>query len=95
MYIELMRFRWNPAKEKLLKEKGRPSFDEVIKAIAENRIIAELTNPNYPGQSILIIELPPRKILCAVPTTQNGEELYFHTVYPSQKYTKAYKRKEF
>ena len=90
-----MRFRWSPSKAKILEENNRPSFDEVVEAIAGGRIIARLdNNDKYPGQFILIVELPPRKILCAVPTSQNGDELYFHTVYPSEKLTKKYKKRD-
>jgi hypothetical protein len=88
-----MRFRWSPAKPAILKANNRPSFDEVVKALSEGLLIEEIANPKYPGQIILIVELPPRKIFCAVPTTQNGDEFYFHTVYPSEKYTKKYKKK--
>ena len=87
-----MKFRWKPAKPEELKAKGRPSFEEVIEAIAEGRVIDSESNQNYPGQTILIVDIPSKSpLLCAVPITQIGDEFFLHTVFPSKKYTQRYK----
>lgn len=77
---------WDPRKnEKLRRERG-VTFEDVVQAMAEGRILAVMEHPNqsrYPGQRILIVEVKGYAYL--VPYTEDGGDLVFKTVIPSRK----------
>ena len=46
---------WKPEKNDILKEMGRPCFEDVLEALANGGFRDILSNPNYPDQKILIV----------------------------------------
>lgn len=89
-----MLFRWDPKKNDGLIKKGRPSFDDIVQAIANGNILDEIPNPIHKGQKILVVRVKGG-VVCAVPfeEREGGKVLWLVTVYPSRKLRKAYERK--
>ena len=84
-------FDWNPEKNlKLMSERGI-SFEDVVIAVDESRVLDSITHPDpkrYPGQKLMIVEI--RSYACAVPYVEDDEKVFLKTVIPSRKYTKRY-----
>ena len=78
----------------MLWETRKVSFDQVIKAIEEGKILGDLKNKNYPRQRILVVLI--RNYVYAVPYVINKKKktIFLKTVYPSRVLTKKYLRKE-
>ena len=82
---------WNEDKNKwLIKNRGL-SFEDVLVAIEQDKIIDIIRHPNkekYPKQKILIIEI--QGYVCAVPYVVDENEIFLKTIYKSRKLNKAY-----
>jgi uncharacterized DUF497 family protein len=87
-----MKFKieFNEEKNLLLQETRGISFDDVIKAVEEDKILDDLKNKNYPNQRILVIKI--KNYIWAVPYVINKKEktIFLKTVYPSRILTKKY-----
>lgn len=84
-------FNWNSEKNIILKSERNISFEEIIIAIGEDKIINVYEHPNqdkYPNQKIYEIEL--NDYIYLVPFIENDEEIFFKTIIPSRKATKKY-----
>ena len=84
-------FDWNNEKNALLKAERNISFEEVILALEQDRILAILEHPNqvkYPGQQIYIIERDCYAYI--VPFVETEEMIFLKTIIPSRKMTKIY-----
>ena len=85
-------FAWNAAKDRILREKRRISFQEVADAIEEGRVVDLLPHHNqerYPGQQTYYVEV--RRYIYMVPfvTEPDGTE-FLKTVIPSGRATRRY-----
>ncbi len=82
-----MTFSFNKEKnEKLILERG-VSFQNIIEAISEGKILLNIKHPNseaYPNQWMFIIEY--RNYTFSVPYVKNGNELFLKTIFPNRKY---------
>lgn len=88
-----MRFEWDPKKSKLIKEKRGVSFEEIVKLITAENLLAVIDHPNqekYPEQKIFVINIGG--YAWAVPFEKGGDKLRLITAYPSRKLTKIYLR---
>jgi uncharacterized DUF497 family protein len=88
-----MNFEWNVDKDQKLREKRGVGFEDIVKAIAEGKILDVLKHHNqekYPGQYLIIIEIDGYAYV--VPCHIEGETIFFMTIYPSRKMTKKYLR---
>lgn len=89
-------FDWNEKKNELLKKERNISFEEIIFAIADDRLLDVLEHPNkekYPKQKLLIVEI--NQYAYIVPVVENKETYFMKTIYPSRKATHNYlKQKE-
>ena len=86
-------YNWNIEKNKLLKETRNISFEEIVLAISQNRIIEVYEHTNldkYPGQKIYEIEY--NDYIYLVPYIENENEYFLKTIIPSRKATKKHKR---
>lgn len=79
---------WKPEKNKLLKEMGRPCFEDVLEALTNGGFCDVLSNPNYPVQKILIVMIDG--YAHAVPFKETENIFFLFTVYPSRAYQKRY-----
>ena len=84
-------FDWNKEKNELLKDERGVSFEEVIEAIIEGRVLGKEGHSNkkkYPNQKIYILEI--REYAYLVPYVENEEKIFLKTIIPSRKATKKY-----
>ena len=75
---------------RLKKERGI-SFEDVIAAINEDRVLDIIPHHNkklYPNQRILVIEI--NHYVYLAPYLEKGDLLILKTVFPSRKFTKQY-----
>ena len=85
------KFIYDEHKNKKLREERGISFEDVIAAISENKILEIIPHHNkkkYPDQSILIIEI--NEYVYLVPVLEEDDLLVLKTVFPSRKFTKIY-----
>lgn len=84
-------FDWDIEKNEELKRKRGISFEEIIIAITERRLIKTLGHPNkkkYPNQKMYIVNLNDYAYL--VPFVEDEEKVFLKTIIPSRKATKIY-----
>lgn len=86
-----MIFNWNDDKNQALKRERNISFERIVIAIEEGKLIDVLEHPNkvqYANQWILIVEI--ESYAMCVPCVINDEEYFLKTIFPSRKYTQRY-----
>ena len=84
-------FDWNDEKNALLKKDRKVSFEEVILAIEQNRLLAILEHPSrqkYPSQQIYLVEI--NNYVYIIPFVEEEECVFLKTIIPSRKMTKLY-----
>ena len=90
-----MEFLYDPEKNaKLIKERG-VRFEDVIEAIADDRLLLDATHPNrekYPHQRLMIVEIA--HYTYAVPYLMDGEVYVLKTIYPDRRYKKLLEIKD-
>ena len=82
---------WEEEKNAKLKEEREVSFEEVVDAIEDNRVLDRIDHPNknrYHNQQIMIVKINDYAYL--VPFVEDEEKIFFKTVIPSRKMTKKY-----
>jgi len=85
-------YKWNTEKNKLLSETRNISFEEIVLAISQDKIIEVYDHPDqgkYPGQKIFEIEF--NEYIYLVPYKENENEYFLKTIIPSRKATKKHK----
>lgn len=89
--LSMKYFDWNEEKNGQLKTERDISFEDVVIAILENRILDIIAHPDlekYPNQKIFILEV--NKYAYLVPFTEDEQKIFFKTIIPSRKATKYY-----
>lgn len=84
-------FDWSAAKNEILKAEREISFEEVITAVQEGRLLKVGDHPNqkkYPGQKVMIVNI--NDYAYVVPYVQDKERVFLKTIYPSRTATKLY-----
>lgn len=84
-------FDWDEKKNELLKSKRSISFEDVVDAIDNGRVIVKLSHPNksrYPNQKMYIVNI--NKYAYIVPFVEDEEKYFLKTIFPSRKMTKKY-----
>jgi uncharacterized DUF497 family protein len=92
---KLKYFDWDEGKNDLLRRTRDISFEEIVLAIANNRLLEVLEHPNknkYPDQKMFVVEV--RDYAYAVPFVEDEEKYFLKTIYPSREATKKYLNKE-
>ncbi len=92
-----MTFNWNDEKNELLKRTRKISFEEIVIAIEEGRVVDVVKHRNtnqYPNQYIYLIMY--RDYVWAVPyvVDEKAGEIFLKTIYPSRKLTQQYREKK-
>ena len=89
-----MDYYWDRVKnEKLISRRGI-SFEEIVLAIEDEKILDEVEHPNetkYKNQKMYIVELNNYAYL--VPFVQDKEHIFLKTIIPSRKATRKYLRR--
>jgi uncharacterized DUF497 family protein len=91
----MKRYNWNEQKNELLKKKRNISFEEIIEALKEGRILDRFKHPNeerYPYQEIMVVEIKGKA--CLVPFIEDEGIFFLKTIYRSRKASKKYIKKE-
>lgn len=86
-----MHYVYDDQKNLKLKAERGVSFEDVIAAIHNDKILAIIPHHNkkeYPNQKILVIEINDYVYL--VPYLEEADLLILKTVFPSRKFTKLY-----
>jgi len=87
-----MIFEWNDEKNEELSEARNVSFERVVIAIGEGKLLDILEHPNkkkYQNQRIIVVEIDSYAF--CVPFVETGDGNYFlKTIFPSRKLTKIY-----
>ncbi|MCR4277725.1 MAG: BrnT family toxin [Candidatus Berkelbacteria bacterium] len=82
---------WDEAKNAQLRLERDVSFEDVVTAIDDNRLLDTVVHPNqkrYPGQKFYIIEIERYAYL--VPYVEDEQKIFLKTIIPSRKATKKY-----
>jgi hypothetical protein len=86
-----MNFDWNDDKNEELKSTRHISFERIVIAIEEGKLLDILEHPNkqqYPNQLILIVDIESYAI--CVPCVIQDDAYFLKTLFPSRKYTLKY-----
>lgn len=92
-----MTFDWDDAKNELLKQTRKVSFEEIVVAIEDGQLLDVLEHPRpgrYPNQRVYLVALHGYVYVVPHVTDQARDRITLKTIYPSRKYTKQYLRKE-
>lgn len=84
-------FDWDVDKNDILKRERDISFEEVVIAFIDGKILADEEHPNrirYQNQRIFIVEIDNYAYL--VPYVEDKEKIFLKTVIPNRKATKKY-----
>ena len=84
-------FDWSEEKNTLLKLERDVSFEDVIVAIGEGKLLDILEHPNsqkYKNQRIFVLDINHYAYL--VPFVEDEQKIFLKTIIPSRKATKDY-----
>jgi len=90
-----MYYTWDEKKNSLLKQIRNISFEQVVLAIENRRVVDVFNHPNqqkHKGQIFILVEI--NNYVYVVPTDMTAENYNLKTIYPSRKYTKKYLGKD-
>lgn len=88
-------FDWDVKKNEILRETRNISFEEIVFAIANDKLLDILEHPNtekYPNQKLFIVEISDYAYV--VPFIEDEEKYFLKTIYPSREATKRYLKNE-
>ena len=86
-----MCFDWDEAKNLLLRFERNLSFERVVEAIQDEKVLDILEHTNkekYPNQVLIIVQIDG--YACVVPSVETDYGYFFKTIFHSRKYTKKY-----
>ena len=82
-------FEWNEEKNILLSKERNISFEDVVFALKNDRLLDIIMSPTHEGQKCFIVEI--KSYAYVIPYVRvNMEKLFLKTIYPSRKHTKIY-----
>jgi len=81
-------FEWDKRKSETVKAKHGISFEEVEEAIARHGIIAELGNPAYPEQRVLVFRF--KGVIHTAAVERRGEKTRLITAHQDRKIRRKY-----
>ena len=88
-------YDWNESKNKLLKETRNISFEDIVSAIKNDKLLDLVEHPNskkYSNQKMFIVEIDDYAYI--VPFVEDEVKYFLKTIYPSREATKIYLDKE-
>lgn len=83
-------FDWSKEKNEKLQKERNISFEEVVIAIHEERVLDIINNPssNFPNQKVYVVKI--NNYIYYVPFVENEEKIFLKTIIPSRKAKKKY-----
>lgn len=84
-------YDWSAEKNEQLKQERGVSFEEVVIALNEDKILDILVHKDqkkYPNQRIYVIEI--NEYVYLVPFVEDDTKIFLKTIFPSRKATKDY-----
>jgi len=85
--------KYSQDKNKVLQSTRGISFEEVVKAIEAQQVIADLPHAQRPNQRIMIIKISDYIWVVPYVIDQTRHQVFLKTMYQSRKYQKIYKGK--
>lgn len=88
-------YDWDEAKNAKLKSERSVSFEDILNAIDEDRILETIEHPNklrYGHQKIYVIRIEEYAYL--VPFVEDDKKIFLKTIIPSRKATRRYLKGE-
>lgn len=88
-------FDWDIKKNEKLRETRNISFEQIVFAIANDKLLDTLEHPNsekYPNQKLFVVEISDYAYV--VPFIEDEEKYFLKTIYPSREATKRYLKNE-
>lgn len=88
-------FHWSESKNLILKSERKVSFEDVVAAINDERLLDTINHPNikkYANQKVYIVRIDDYSYL--VPYVEDEEKIFLKTIIPSRKATKKYLKGE-
>ena len=83
---------WDEAKDRLLQDQRRISFDDIKYRLTSEDLLDDIPNPDqerYTGQRLYIIRI--NNLAWVVPYRQTTRYVFLYTAYPSEKFTRIYR----
>jgi uncharacterized DUF497 family protein len=90
-----MRFVWNEDKNNVLRQHRNISFEQILTAIEDKKIVDVIEHPNkvkYKGQIYIMVNYDEYIYVVPAVISESEEECFLKTIYPSRKYTQKYLR---
>jgi uncharacterized DUF497 family protein len=84
-------FDWDEKKNQKLKEEREISFEEILVAVENERLLNVVEHPNkkrYGKQKVMIVEI--NEYVYLVPFVEDEEKVFLKTIIPSRKATEKY-----
>ena len=91
MYILVMKYEWNPAKNEWLKKNRNISFEQIIFHLGQGDIWGTSDHPNqekYPRQKLYFVIVDD--YIHIVPHIVEKKYIFLKTIIPSRKATRDY-----
>ena len=82
-------FEWNEEKNILLSKERNISFEDVVFALKNDKLLDIIMSPTHEGQKCFIVEIKSYAYIIPY-VSVNIEKLFLKTIYPSRKHTKIY-----
>ena len=79
---------WNLLKSERLKKTRGVSFEEIL----QSELVSVKEHPNRTDQKIMLFK--HKRYIWVVPFVESSHTIFLKTLYPSRRYTRAYKRGE-
>jgi uncharacterized DUF497 family protein len=79
---------WNQVKNEWLKANRNLSFEDVVAALAESRVIEDVAHPTKPHQRVLVVLV--RDYVCAVPYVRSEHGIFLKTIYQDRRLNEKY-----
>ncbi len=84
-------FDWSKTKNEWLKKERGISFDEIVIALNEGKMVDTYMHSNqekYPNQKVFVLEI--ENYVYLVPFVEDTEKIFLKTIFRSRKATKKY-----
>lgn len=88
-------FDYSEEKDLILKETRKISFEDVIEAVNNGRLLVDLEHKSkkYPNQRLLVVEINKYIYVAPYVVDRKRKIIFLKTVYASRKLTKKYIKK--
>ena len=85
-----MDYRWDPAKDEWLRRARGFGFGDVVEAIRDQRLFANIPNPSarYPHQHMFIVEIDGYAV--GVPYVADNGTIFLKTAFQSRKFKRRF-----